>query len=73
MYLETITMPELGDGITELIWKAAHNNKNYGLSEAQVLSETLGVPVKVIMKIVNHAQRTPKGVDWDIIKNRRSN
>ena len=66
-------MPELGDGITELIWKAAHNNKNYGLSEAQVLSETLGVPVKVIMKIVNHAQRTPKGVDWDIIKNRRSN
>lgn len=73
MYLETITMPELGDGITELIWKAAHNNKNYGLSEAQVLSETLGVPVKVIMKIVNHAQRTPKGVEWDIIKNRRSN
>jgi len=66
-------MPELGDGITELIWKAAHNNKNYGLSEAQVLSETLGVPVKVIMKIVNHAQRTPKGVEWDIIKNRRSN
>tara|TARA_R110000824_G_C15010216_1_gene657239 strand:+ start:266 stop:466 length:201 start_codon:yes stop_codon:yes gene_type:complete len=66
-------MPELGDSITELIWKAAHNNKSYGLSEAQVLSETLGVPVKVIMKIVIHAQRTPKGVDWDIIKSRRSN
>ena len=66
-------MPELGDSITELIWKAAHNNKGYGLSEAQVLSETLGVPVKVIMKIVVHAQRTPKGVDWDIIKSRRSN
>ena len=66
-------MPELGDSITELIWKAAHNNKSYGLSEAEVLSATLGVPVKVIMKIVNHAQRTPKGVDWDIIKNRRSN
>ena len=24
-------MPELGDSITELIWKAAHNNKSYGL------------------------------------------
>jgi len=66
-------MPELGDGITELIWKAAHNNKKYGLEQAKVLSETLNVPVQTIMKIVGHAQRTPKGVDWGIIKNRRSN
>lgn len=66
-------MSELSDGITELIWKAAHNNKKYGLEEAKVLSVTLKVPIQTIMKIVSHAQRTPKGVDWDIIKNRRSN
>ena len=73
MYCETTTMSELSDGITELIWKAAHNNKKYGLEEAKVLSVTLKVPVQTIMKIVSHAQRTPKGVDWDIIKSRRSN
>ena len=38
-------MSELSDGITELIWKAAHNNKKYGLEEAKVLSVTLKVPV----------------------------
>lgn len=66
-------MSDLSDSITEMIWTAAHNNKKYGVSQAKVLSETLKVPVQTIMKIVTHAQRTPKGVDWDIVKNRRNN
>jgi hypothetical protein len=61
-------MSDLSDAITELIWKAAHNNKSYGLVQAEILSETLKVPVKTIMKIVTHAHRSPKGVDWDVLK-----
>ncbi len=67
------TMSELSDAITEMIWTAAHNNKDYGLKEAKVLSETLKVPVKTIMKIIQHGRRTPKGVDWDIVKSRKIN
>ena len=44
-------MSDLSDAITELIWKAAHNNKSYGLVQAEILSETLKVPVKTIMKM----------------------
>jgi len=66
-------MVELNDNITELIWKAAHNNKSYGVKEAEVVSKALGIPLNVILKVINHAQRTPKGVEWDIIKSRRSN
>tara|TARA_E500000331_G_scaffold292975_1_gene290069 strand:+ start:699 stop:911 length:213 start_codon:yes stop_codon:yes gene_type:complete len=63
----------LSEAIMELIWTAAHNNKDYGLNEAKVLSETLGVSAKTIMKIVIHARRTPKGVDWNIVRSKRSN
>tara|TARA_R110002012_G_scaffold144756_1_gene303043 strand:+ start:260 stop:481 length:222 start_codon:yes stop_codon:yes gene_type:complete len=63
----------LSDAITEMIWTASHNNKDYGLQEAKILSLTLKVPLSTIMKIIKHAKRTPKGVDWDIIKSRNIN
>lgn len=66
-------MSELSDAITEMIWTASHNNKDYGLKEAKVLSLTLKVPLSTIMKVINHAKRTPKGVEWDIIKSRNIN
>ena len=66
-------MSDLSDAITEMIWTAAHNNKDYGLKEGKVLSVTLNVPLSTIMKVINHAKRTPKGVDWDIIKSRNIN
>ena len=66
-------MSDLSDAITEMIWTAAHNNKDYGLKEAKVLSEVLNVPVKTIMKIIQHGRRTPRGVDWDIVKSRKIN
>ena len=40
----------LSDAITEMIWTASHNNKDYGLQEAKVLSVTLSVPLSTIMK-----------------------
>ena len=67
------TMSELSDAITEMIWTASHNNKDYGLKEGKVLSVTLNVPLSTIMKVINHAKRTPKGVEWDIIKSRNIN
>lgn len=67
------TMSNLSDAITEMIWTASHNNKDYGLKEGKVLSVTLNVPLSTIMKVINHAKRTPKGVEWDIIKSRNIN
>jgi len=59
----------LGDIITEFVWTAAHNNKKYGLKELQLIkSMHPSVDIKTLQRIVQHAQRTPKGVNWDIIK-----
>ena len=59
----------LGDIITEFVWTAAHNNRKYGLKELQVIeSMHPDVDIKTLQRIVQHAQRTPKGVNWDIIK-----
>ena len=59
----------LSDIITEFVWNAAHNNKKYGLKELQVIkSMHPSVDIKILQRIVQHAKRTPKGVNWDIIK-----
>ena len=59
----------LGDIITEFVWTAAHNNRKYGLKELQVIkSMHPDVDIKTLQRIVQHAKRTPKGVNWDIIK-----
>tara|TARA_S200000501_G_C20305450_1_gene517747 strand:- start:157 stop:363 length:207 start_codon:yes stop_codon:yes gene_type:complete len=59
----------LSDIITEFVWTAAHNNKKYGLKELQVIkSMHPSVDIKTLQRIVQHAQRTPKGVNWDIIR-----
>ena len=61
----------LGDIITEFVWTAAHNNRKYGLKELQVIkSMQPDVDIKTLQRIVQHAKRTPKGVNWDIIRQR---
>ena len=61
----------LSDIITEFVWNAAHNNKNYGIRELKIIqSMHPTVDLKTLKKIVQHAQRTPKTVDWDIIRQR---
>ncbi len=59
----------LSDIITEFVWTAAHNNRKYGLRELKVIqSMHPSVDLKILLRIVQHAQRTPKSVDWDIVK-----
>ena len=59
----------LSDIITEFVWTAAHNNRKYGLKELKVIqSMHPSVDIKTLLRIVQHAQRTPKSVDWQIIK-----
>ena len=61
----------LSDIITEFVWTAAHNNKNYGIKELKVIQGMHPtVDMTTLKKIVQHAQRTPKTVDWDIIRQR---
>ncbi len=61
----------LGDIFTEFVWTAAHNNKKYGLKELQVIkSMHPSVDIKTLQRIVQHAKRTPKSVNWEIIRQR---
>jgi len=61
----------LSDIITEFVWKAAHNNPSYGIKELKVIQGMHPtVDMTTLKKIVLHAQRTPKTVDWDIIRQR---
>ena len=61
----------LSDIITELVWTAAHNNKTYGIRELKLIqSMHPTVDMKTLKKIVQHAQRTPKTVEWEIIRQR---
>ena len=55
------------DLITELVWKAAHADPTYDIHRAKVVSDLCKVPVATLMKVVRHAQRTPKTVNWDVI------
>ena len=59
----------LSDIITEFVWTAAHNNRKYGLKELKVIQGMHpSVDIKTLLRIVQHAQRTPKSVDWQVIK-----
>ena len=58
------------DLITELVWKAAHADPTYDIHRAKVVSDLCKVPVATLMKVVRHAQRTPKTVNWDVISNK---
>ena len=61
----------LSDIITEFVWNAAHNNKNYGIRELKIIqSMHPTVDMTTLKKIVQHAQRTPKSVNWEIIRQR---
>ena len=59
----------LSDIITEFVWNAAHNNRSYGERElALIKSMHSSVDLNILRRIVQHARRTPKSVDWDIVK-----
>ena len=61
----------LSDIITEFVWTAAHNNPKYGIKELKVIQGMHPtVDMVTLKKIVQHAKRTPKSVNWEIIKQR---
>ena len=61
----------LSDIITEFVWTAAHNNRKYGLKELKVIQGMHPtVDMTTLKKIVQHAKRTPKSVNWEIIRQR---
>ena len=59
-----------GDLVTELVWKAAHADSTYDIERAKVVANICKIPITTIMKVVRHAQRTPKAVSWDVVSNK---
>ena len=54
-----------------LIEYTINNLRNYGIKELKVIQGMHPtVDMTTLKKIVLHAQRTPKTVDWDIIRQR---
>ena len=37
---------------------------------APIVADICKIPVTTLMKVVQHAQRTPKSVNWDVISNK---
>ena len=61
----------LHDTIVELVWKAAHNNPNYGMRELKMIhSMHPTVNLDLLKRVYHHAKRAPKKVDWDVLKAR---
>jgi hypothetical protein len=58
------------DLVTELVWKAAHADPTYDIERAKVVANICKIPITTIMKVVRHAQRTPKAVSWDVVSNK---
>jgi len=55
------------DGIFEMVWKAAHHDPNYNEQHASLVASMHSIPVDTLMKVVRHAQRTPRTVEWNTI------
>ena len=64
------TSKSYGDLVTELVWKAAHADPTYDIERAKVVANICKIPITTIMKVVKHAQRTPKTVNWDVVSNK---
>ena len=64
------TSKSYGDLVTELVWRAAHADPTYDVNRAMVVASMCKIPITTIMKVVRHAQRTPKAVNWDMISNK---
>ena len=64
------TSKSYGDLVTELVWKAAHADPTYDIERAKVVANLCKIPITTIMKVVRHAQRTPKTVNWDVVSNK---
>ena len=61
----------LHDTIVELVWKASHNNPNYGIRELKVIhSMHPSIDLNLLKRVYHHAKRSPKQVDWDVLKAR---
>ena len=58
------------DLVTELVWKAAHADPTYDIERAKGVANLCKIPITTIMKVVRHAQRTPKTVNWDVVSNK---
>ena len=50
-----------------MVWKAAHHDPNYNEQHASLVASMHSIPVDTLMKVVRHAQRTPKTVEWNTI------
>ena len=63
----------LSDTIFELVWKASRN-PGFGLKQLQIIqSMHPTLDINTLKKVMGHAKRTPKNVEWDIIKARSTN
>ena len=57
--------------LTKANTKDEYNNKKYGIRELKVIqSMHPTVDMATLKKIVQHAKRTPKRVNWEIIRQR---
>ena len=56
--------------VMEVVWKAAHADPTYDIERAKVVADICKVSVTTLMKVVRHAQRTPKSVNWDVVSNK---
>ena len=53
------------------MWKAAHNNPNYGMRELLIIqSMHPTVDMDILKREYGHAKRSPKQVDWDVLRAR---
>ena len=53
------------NSIFEMVWNAAHHDPDYGEQHASVVASMHKIPITTLMKVVRHAQRTPKSVEWN--------
>ena len=61
----------LHNTIVELVWKAAHNNPSYGMKELRMIqSMHPTVDMDLLKRVYGHAKRSPKQVDWDVLRAR---
>jgi hypothetical protein len=56
---------EYSNSIFEMVWNAAHHDPDYGEQHASVVASMHKIPITTLMKVVRHAQRTPKSVEWN--------
>lgn len=61
------------NNIFEMVWNAAHHDPNYDRKHALVVASMHKIPITTLMKVVKHAQRSPKSVEWNRVSGNFNN